>query len=201
MLYKIECRYTTLSSVIICGVYYGSLSWFIMIWLSGLMWDGLVPGVPASCITVFQRHMREKTCTLVFSQKCTDALIHCQVKCCFSFKKHLWDSMNQRNDWGEIEDELMTLSNNTGGRSTPTHCKRYSQWEWENETQSYGCLCRIPSSLISLKPLFGCCTEKNSCVNQAKEGNADSHKAYVPCVVDWQIISLVFDTHSGNVRS
>lgn len=132
-------------------------------WLSGLMWDGLVPGVPASCITVFQQHMREKTCTLVFSQKCMDALIHCQVKLCLSFKKHLWDSFNQRNDWGEIEDELMTLSNNTGGRSTPTHCKIYSQWEQENETQLYGCLCRIPSSLISLEPLFGCCTEKKTC--------------------------------------
>jgi len=55
--------------------------------------------------------------------------------------------------------------NNTGGRSTPTHCKRYSQWEQENETQSYGCLCRIPSSLISLKPLFGCCTEKKNHVS------------------------------------
>lgn len=41
-----------------------------------------------------------------------------------------------------------------------------------------------PPACSLSKPLFACCTEKNPCVNQAKEGNAVSHNAYVPCVVD-----------------
>ncbi len=105
----------------------------------------------------------------------------------------LWDSSNQRNDWGETKDELKTFSNNTGGRSPATHCERYSQWEQGNETYSYGCLCSIPYSLISLEAIVCVLHRKKSRVNQAKQGNAVSHKTYVPCVVDWQITSSVLD--------
>lgn len=175
-------------------------------WLSGLMWDGLVPEVQAHCITVYQKPVRDKTCPLVFSRKCMDGLIHCQVKQIFNFFKFfiqetlIWDSSNQRNDWGETKDELKIFSNNTGGRSPPTYCERYSQWEQGNETHSYGCLCSIPSSLICLEAIVCILHRKKSRVNEAKEGNAVSHKAYVPCVVDWQIISSVLDTHAGNVK-
>lgn len=92
-------------------------------------------------------------------QKCIDALIHCQVKQIFYFFFFFFIQETLMRLWLKemIEEKLkMNLgpfSNNTSGRSTPTYCERYSQWERENETQSYGCLCRIPSGLISLEAI------------------------------------------------
>ncbi len=121
-----------------------------------------------------------------------DGLIHCQVKqiCIFSlYKKHFYETLQIKETIGE--KLKMSFSNNTGGRSHTV--KDILSESRGNETHSYGCLCSIPSSLISLEAIVCVLHRKKSRVHQAKQGNAVSHKTYVPCVVDWQITSSVLD--------